>query len=942
MTGVTASKAMRHPATSSRLSTLLLLGFLCLRVAAEDAHQYYESALRYFHDHDYASAVIELKNALKLEPGNLPARILIGRSLLRNGDPVAAEQSLRRARADGADASLILLPLGQSYLLQRKFKQILTEIRVGRQDAKLETGIRLLRGRAQLELGRLADAENNFAKARALQPRDAAPLFGLALVRLRQARYEAAEALIEQARRLEPRNPEGWYALGALAQQQNRLQEAIDDYSKALAMEPRHRQARKARAAALMDRGDTARARVDVDFILEHDPYDPQANYLNALLLVREGKLDEARSKLNEIAVAMTRLDRNFLREHGPSLLLTGMIALMKNKLDDARGYFERYIHLFPKHPGSRKLLGEVYLRQGLSDKAIAMLEIARGMLPDDARVYTLLGEAYMQKKRYPDAIHMYENASRLAPEDPRLRTRLAVSRIAAGDRVQAMADLQAALRGPSPDPATALLLASLQLQSRDFDAALAGARKLMAKDPDRPEYINLSGAALLGMGRLDEARKAFTRALERQPAYQPARINLARVDIRQGRYPQARERLQAVLKAAPANPDALRGLATVAEKQGRLDQALSWLDKLAAIVPDNTGDLFHQAELNLRAGKAERTLEIARHLDKLNPTDLPVLDLMGRAQIALGQKTRAAATYRSMYGFARDKPEWLVRIARRLISLGELESARHNLEVALKQDPGYLPARSTQINLEVRAGALKQARALAEALRKDYPRDPAGNALLGDVLIHQRDYAGAAEAFRRALKTRASTALVLSLSQAEQRAGRNRRARTVLRDWLESHPRDSLVRRRLAGLLRDHGDPHLALKEYLLLLRQAPQDPLLLNNIASIYIALDDPRALETARKAYALSPSHPAIADTLGWSLVRQGQADAGLKYLREAQSRIAGQPAINYHLAVALSQLGRDDEALQALRKALKPDRPFAGRSAAQKLMRRLQGP
>ena len=931
---------VRRQNTLMRLSTLLLLICLSLPVVADDAHQYYESALRYFHDHDYASAVIELKNALKLEPGNLPARILIGRSLLRNGDPEGAEQDLRRARADGADVSLILLPLGQSYLLQRKFKQLLSEIRSGQYDTPLETGIYLLRGRAQLELGQLTAAEDSFSRARALQPGNAAPLFGLALVRLRQARYEETRTLIEQARKLEPDNPEGWYALGALAQQQDHLQEAITDFSKALAIEPRHRQARKARAAALMDSGDNTRARVDVDNILKHDPYDPQVNYLNALLLMREGKLDEARSRLNAIEIAMNRLDRDFLSKHGPSLLLTGVIALMKNRLDDARKYFERYIRLFPKHPGSRKLLGEVYLRQGLPDKAVAMLEIARGMLPRDARIYDLLGQAYLQKKRYQDATHMYEQATRLDPSDANLRARLGISRMAAGDRQQAIADLKAALDVPKPDPRTALLLASLQLQEGDFPSARDSAAKLMAKDPGRPEYHNLSGSALLGLGRLPEARMAFDKALALQPDFLPARINLARVDLREGRLAEAKTRLESVLKQVPNHPDALRGLATIAEKQGKPDEAIAWLDKLAVYAPDNAADLFHRAELKLRIGKPDQALEIARQLDKLTPTELPVLDLIGRAQMALGQKTRAAATYRSMYGFAREQPEWLVRIARRLITLGELESARYSLEVALKQDPAYLPARTTRVNLEVRAGRLKQARILAVGLRKDYPHEPVGNALLGDVLIHQQDYAGAAAAFRKALMIKPSTTLVLSLSQAEQRAGKGKRARTVLRNWLKSHPGDTVIRRRLAGLLRADGEPRQALKEYRLLLKGTSQDPVLLNNIASIYISLDDPVALETARKAYAIDPTHPAIADTLGWALVRQGQADAGLKYLREAQSRLAGQPDINYHLAVALSQLGRKDEAIQALHKALDPKRPFAERTAAQKLMQRLQ--
>ena len=107
------------------------------------------------------------------------------------------------------------------------------------------------------------------------------------------------------------------------------------------------------------------------------------------------------------------------------------------------------------------------------------------------------------------------------------------------------------------------------------------------------------------------------------------------------------------------------------------------------------------------------------------------------------------------------------------------------------------------------------------------------------------------------------------------------------------------------------------------------------------LYQMTGDPRALETAEKAYELSPKDPLIADTLGWTLVSKGRPQDGLRYLREAQSRRAGLPDIGYHLALALHALDRDAEARRELERALGSGRDFPDRAAAEDLLRKLSG-
>lgn len=97
----------------------------------------------------------------------------------------------------------------------------------------------------------------------------------------------------------------------------------------------------------------------------------------------------------------------------------------------------------------------------------------------------------------------------------------------------------------------------------------------------------------------------------------------------------------------------------------------------------------------------------------------------------------------------------------------------------------------------------------------------------------------------------------------------------------------------------------------------------MVLNNLAEIYLDAGDKRALALAEAAYNLAPRQAETLDTLGWVHVRQGEATKGLELLRAAYSRASRRPSIRFHLAVALSQLGRHDEARAHLNDILKMD-------------------
>ena len=88
----------------------------------------------------------------------------------------------------------------------------------------------------------------------------------------------------------------------------------------------------------------------------------------------------------------------------------------------------------------------------------------------------------------------------------------------------------------------------------------------------------------------------------------------------------------------------------------------------------------------------------------------------------------------------------------------------------------------------------------------------------------------------------------------------------------------------------------------YETILSQNPNDYVVLNNLAWSYFSLGDDRALETAERAYASNSNDGPVCDTLGWILVKSGQADKGLQYIQEALEILPGNKEIQSHYSTA----------------------------------------
>jgi Flp pilus assembly protein TadD len=146
------------------------------------------------------------------------------------------------------------------------------------------------------------------------------------------------------------------------------------------------------------------------------------------------------------------------------------------------------------------------------------------------------------------------------------------------------------------PDPALQSAIAAHQ--SGNLDAAVAGYREYLKKDPNNVGILTNLGAAL----------------------------------SRQGRYADAIQVYRAGLKLAPANAGLALNLALAHYKMGDIASAAKELTTLRALAPDNEQATLLLADCWLQMGQNQKVIDLLTPAQKANPQQLGIAYMLGTA----------------------------------------------------------------------------------------------------------------------------------------------------------------------------------------------------------------------------------------------------------------------------------------------------------------------
>ncbi|MDF8335433.1 tetratricopeptide repeat protein [Novosphingobium cyanobacteriorum] len=482
--------------------------------------------------------------------------------------------------------------------------------------------------------------------------------------------------------------------------------------------------------------------------------------------------------------------------------------------------------------------------------------------------------------------------------QDPKASAEAARKHFAVHDFVAAQSDLAVAL-GAFPDDAglielharNALMLgdgvaagASLQKlatakRPKDYALLVAEAALLRGRADDALQHLGADGSAraqrirglaLLAKNDRAGAKAAFEAGLKAEPADPRLLAAAAKLALMGGDAVAARTMVDKALAADGGALDPMIADGIVSTAEGDLARALASYDKAAKAYPGNLAALTGKVGVLGDLGRIDE-MEAALKAMPGNDPDGTVAYLTARAAAERGKWDKVREILQASEDKLTGRDDAVVLYARALIALGQPEQARARLAPLLTRNPDNLLVRREMAKAQI-AG-----------------HDPAGAVQTLKVLARSKD---AAVDDLRLLASAAKDAGDPDLATYEARA--------------------RFPSPRALGAALTAGDAAMragnwgnAVKAYDQIMAGTDgKNALVLNNLAWAHSQLGNTaKALDYAKRAYAVAPDNPSVMDTYGWLLVQSGGDKAkALSLLRGAAAKAPANRTIRDHLRQA----------------------------------------
>lgn len=825
------------------------------------------SAKDYLAKNDSKAAVIQIKNALQINP-NLPeARFLLGSALVDSGDPIGAETELRKALDLKHPQDLVIPQLAKALLAQgqaRKLTDELGGIELNQASAKASLQVSLMHAYAMQGKTDLSQAALNAALL--AEPGYAPALIEQARQKAGQGDFEGALAMADEVISKSHGNHDAWKFKGdILFFAKNRIADALAAYRKALEIKPDFLAGHAAVVTALLRQGNLAEAAVQIERLKTLAPSHPQTKFLEAQLAFQKKDFKLARDLAQQVLkIAPTNIQ---------GLQLAGAVELQLNSLPSAEGYLSKVVQSAPTLALARRLLVVTYLRSGQPAKAMEALLPGLNRENVDPELVSVAGEVYLQNGDIKKAEEYFTKATQQAPKDGKIRTALALTHMMSGPADAALEELQDIAVSDTGTTAD-LALISAHLRRQEFDKVLKAIDGLEAKQPDKPLAANLRGRTLLAKQDVTGARKSFERALSIDPTYFPAVASLAALDMLEKKPDDAKKRFEAVLVKDPRNGQALLALAELAARSGvAKDEVAKLLGNAVAANPTDVVPRLLLIDFHLRNKDVKDASSAAQNAVSVLPDSPEVLNALGRTQQASGELNQALATYNKLASMQPLSAQPQMRLADVHMAEKNPEAAAQSLRKALEVKPDLLEAQRALIVLDLDGKKFQDAMTRARMVQKQRPREAIGYLLEGDVNASQKNWDSATAAYRAGLKQVNSSELALKLHAALVASGKGAEADRFSSAWQRDNPKDIAFLFYLGDSAIARKDYGNAEKNYAAVVKLQPTNAVAYNNLAWVSAKLNKEGALRYAEKANTLAPNQSAFMDTLAMLLSEKG---------------------------------------------------------------------
>ena len=922
-----------------KYSLLSLVFVAFISSAQEQVEDYYEQANTAFTENQLDDSYIFLKNSLQKDPNHLPSKILMGKVLALSFYYEDAIDVLYESLQAGADPNLIIEFLANSLLAQKRYDDIIALSDIGL-SKKNRAVLYALKGKSENRLEQPVQAQKYFEQALNTSSTIAGVTDAYAKFLLEHNRLSEAKQFALKAVELESSNAESVRTLAAIYRREGNVNAYVDALNQALMIDKDQPLVLRDLVTAYIRLNQAENAKRVIESILESSPNDPMAKFLFSWANSQLGESDIAQSTLEDLVNNLSLIDADVMQNAHGLLYINGMANLALGNTDLAQQNLQNYVNKQPNDLNASILLADLYAQEGNSATSIKLLENFKELTLTNLKLSDKLCNLYIEMNLTHKCAflldQMDENFS-LVPDFISLKAKLLAAQGKPSEALNQMSQLENESEQILVDRAL------LSIQAGNYELAKSTLSKLIENAELPNDYKNLLASVHIKEGDNSEAKALLDDILSSNPSHFSALFNLATVNANLGNYGLAKTSLETLHELRKNDSNVVLMLAKLERRMGNIDAALDYANE--AIVLDRN---MTEAKLELIAiyqfkGDFESAISVINPIIKQEFLDPQYIALRANLFIQSKQFDKASSDLNVLFGIYSADSDSLFDLAIMQRNAKDFSGALKSLDRAIELSPKKYPLYRDKTNLFIQTQQFDKASASLEITIDKFGHTPDTYLFKGHLAMVENDPKEAAELYYKSVEQDNFFSLALVQLYGMATSGyKEQEFVSLMESIIVPAARTDMHRHLLADFYLLNKQNAKAKPHYLAIIKhgQYKFTPQVMNNLANIYMQEEEyETAMDLSLKAHNKQPNDPAILDTYGWSLVKLGKFDEGLSYLRQSFAMNTADPAIRFHIAVALSKLNRIAEAKRELTNLLENFDMFEDRDEAQALLNSL---
>lgn len=373
--------------------------------------------------------------------------------------------------------------------------------------------------------------------------------------------------------------------------------------------------------------------------LLAQKPLKPNLN--KALNSWKAGKYDEAKAMI-DVCITDPKLSLDAKTWFYKGLIYTtldttsvaSVKALASNSFEEAQSAFEKADEL-DKNSKSELFYTDAIGLPVLKSQVMQML----------ANFYLNVGASAYQDDDFESALKNFEKTQRILPKDTTAFFYAGFVAQAMDDNDKAIANLKKynELGGTSPDSYT-IMSNIYSGPKEDKEKALEVIREAKKKFPDNSDFPKVEIGLLIDLNKIEAARTGLMAEVAKEPGNKTLQFYLGYVNSKLEKFEEAKVNFADALKADPTYFDAQYYLAQIYLIDA--DKIKTEMNNLGISEADKKKKLTLDKAL---VEKYKIALPYWEKAEKLNPSDIDVLDKLSIIYYYLGEDAKAARVNKRM-----------------------------------------------------------------------------------------------------------------------------------------------------------------------------------------------------------------------------------------------------------------------------------------------------